>query len=822
MKSLFAICVAILLLGASRAPAQVPVPFQELTVTPAEVRLPDARSRQQLLVTAIGSNSYQYDVTRQVSYTSQDSTIAEVDATGVVRPVMTGKTVMTIRGAGRSVQVPITVGDLTRTPPVSFTNEVMAVLGKAGCNAGNCHGHASGKNGFKLSLRGHDPSFDLHAITRGQMSRRINLIAPESSLILLKATGMVAHGGERRFGIESESHALLHQWLKESARGDIGQAPRLEKIEVTPDYRLLPKTGLQQQLTVRAHFSGGQVRDVTDRAIFELTNEESIEVNGQGLVTGKAVGEGAVLVRFLGKMALSRLIIVEARADFKWSPPRENNFIDKHVFAKLKDRQLLPSDLSSDTEFLRRVSFDAIGLTPTPAEVRAFLADTRPDKRARKIDELLDRPEFADQWAVYWMDLLRADESASVMGRKGVFALSRWLRKAFDRNMPYDEFVRAFVTARGSQFQNPPAAFSRVFRQPNEKAEAIAQLFLGTRLECAQCHDHPFDRWTQNDYQSLYTFFYQVRRKDGPDNPDESQIYLEPERFKTVSLRFLDGSTVTWQTDRDRREALAEWMLGPARMWAAKALVNRVWGKLLGRGIVEPVDDLRFSNPPVNDALWEALAEDFLSVHPSSLGGEGPGVRGHRYNFKHLVRTILNSRTYQLSAQPNASNGADQIHFSHARLRRLTAEQLLDALTRVTGIEEEFQSTPPGYRAAQVAMSYTGSYFLKTFGRPARKGVCTCERSNEPTLPQVLHFLNGATVMKRLQAEGGTLQRLLSAKLSDDQLVEELYLHVLSRLPNDRERRLGRAYLSESKERSQGAEDLLWALLNSRQFVFNH
>jgi len=701
---------------------------------------------------------------------------------------------------------------------VSFVNEVMAVLGKAGCNAGACHGNASGKGGFKLSLRGYNPPADLEAITRDQLGRRVNRVAAEDSLLLQKPAGRVEHGGGQRFGVDSESYRLLYQWLQEGAPGDINQAPQLEKIEVLPEVRILSQPGQTQQLVVRAHFVGGRIRDVTRHAIYELTSEGIVEVNGDGRVTAQAVGEAPVLVRFLGQKALSRILVLRTQPDFAWSNPPANNFIDTHAFAKLKTVQMLPSELSSDTEFLRRVSFDTVGLPPAPAEVRAFLTDQRPDKRSRKIEELLGRPACADVWALYWLDLMRADETPGVMYPKGVWALSRWLRKAVADNMPYDQFVRAFLTARGSQFGNPPTSLSVVFRQPNEKAEAIAQIFLGTRLECAQCHDHPFDRWTQRDYSSLAAFFNQVARKDGQDYYAEGQTYLEPEKSKQVRLRFLDGSEANWPPPdrlapekgdgvRDRRIALANWMFGPAKQWTARALVNRVWGKLLGRGIVEPVDDFRFSNPPINGPLLDALTEDFIA---------------HGYDFRHLVSTILHSRTYQASSRPNTTNGEEQTYFSRATLRRLTAEQLLDGLAQITGIEEEFRGIPAGYRAAQVPTSYTGSYFLKTFGRPPRKSVCTCERSQTPTLPQVLHLMNGPVTMKRLRAEGGTLDRLLKAKLDDNSLIEELYLHALSRLPQPTEIARARAYLIESDDRAQGAEDLFWALLNSQQFLFNH
>lgn len=815
---LFSFAVVFLAVGPALADsAPKPATIQELSVYPAAVKLPDSRATQQLVVSGLQGNGFLTDVTTSVKYELEDSTIASVDVGGIVRPLKQGATAVRISGLGKTARVPVTVGAVELTAPVSFTNEVMAIFGKAGCNMGACHGNASGKGGFKLSLRGYNPAVDLETITRDGFGRRLNPLVPQASLLLQKPAGLVEHGGGQRFGLNSESYRLLHQWLQEGAKGD--NPPRLEKIEVYPEARILPRPGLTQQLAVRAHFTNGMIRDVTDQAIYELINQGIVEIDGRGLVTSKELGEAPVLVRFLGKKALSRITVIQARPDFAWSNPATSNFIDMHVFAKLKAVQVSPSELSSDTEFLRRVSLDALGLPPTPAEIRAFLADQRPDRRSRKIAELLERPEFADQWTLYWLDIMRADETPGVMYPKGVWALSRWLRKAIVDNMPYDQFVRAFLTARGSQLANPPAALSHVYRQPNEKAEAFAQIFLATRLECAQCHDHPFDKWTQGDYTSLTTFFYKVSRGgDGPNYYAEGQIALEPEKDKQVHLRFLDGSEVNWPPPervapgkgeglRDRRIALADWMLGPAKQWTARALVNRVWAKLFGRGIVEPVDDFRFSNPPVNEPLLDALADDFIA---------------HGYDFKRLVSTILDSRTYQASSKPNATNAADQTYFSHAMLRRLSAEQLLDALSQATGIEEEFRAIPAGYRAGQIPTHYTGSYFLKTFGRPPRKSACVCERSQTPTLPQTLHLMNGSTMMKSLRAEGGTLDRLLKGQRNDDLLIEELYLHALSRPPQAAERTRARDFLTQAEDRAQGAEDLFWALLNSRQFLFNH
>lgn len=799
--------------GPLTAEEPFPTTAVRLTIQPAEVHLANARARQQLLVTAQRADGYLEDATRQVSFASADPSIAHVDQTGVVRPGRMGTTAVRVSRLGQATSVKVTVGDLTRTPPVSLTNEVMAVLGKAGCNAGACHGHNSGKGGFKLSLRGYDAAFDLNAITRGQLGRRVNGLAPEDSLILRKPTGALPHEGGQRFDVRSDSYRVLRDWLSEGARADLGQAPRLERIEVLPDYRLLPRPELAQQLAVHAHFANGSVRDVTDQAIYELSHEGVIEVSPRGLVTARREGEAAVLVRFLGQMGVSRFVVIQHQPDFTWAQPPAHNFIDRHTWTKLRQIQVNPSALSSDTEFLRRVSFDTVGLPPTPAEVRAFLADSRMDKRTRKIDELLDRQDFGDIWAAHWLELSGTTESGDSARFKGMWTLSFWLRDAINRNVPYDQFVRSLVAAKGSSLVNPAVAFGNN-RLP--KVEIVPQLFLGIRLECAQCHDHPFDIWKQRDYRALGEFFTGLGKKSGPHDTYscELTLFVPPEhslpweKDRTITLRHLDGRTVTMSVTRDRREVLVDWMFGAAKRQTARALINRVWGRLFGRGIVDPVDDMRFSNPPVNEPLLDALAEDFIA---------------HQYDFKHLVRTILQSRTYQLSSTPNATNAREEMNFSHARLRRLPAEQLLDAIALVTGGDEAFATGPPGLRAIQIPYERTGSRFLSTFGRPdQRRSACECIRSHEATLPQILHLLNGEKLRLQLKAEGGTLDRLLARKPTHNQLVEELYLTVLSRPPNDRERRQGKQYLRDASAIAEGAEDLMWALLTSQEFLFNH
>lgn len=784
-----------------------------LSVEPEVVHLENARARQQLLVTAHRADPYLEDATRKVSFASDDPSIAHVDETGVVRPSRMGTTTLRIAGLDQTASVKVIVGDLTGTPPVSLTNEVMAVLGKAGCNAGACHGHNSGKGGLKLSLRGYDPLFDLKAITRGQLGRRINRLVPEESLLLRKPTGGIAHEGGLRFSTSSDSYRVLRDWLKEGAKADLGQAPRLERIEVSPDYRLLPRPEMSQQLQVRARFVDGSIRDVTDQAIYELSHEGVVEVNPQGVVTAKREGEAAILVRFLGQMGLSRFVVIKHQPDFAWIEPPVQNFIDKHVWTKLRQIQVTPSELSHDAEILRRVSFDAVGLPPTPDEVRAFLADRRPDKRARKVDELLDRQEFGDVWAAHWLELSGTTEDGDSARFKGMWTLSMWLQESINRNLPYDQFVRSLVAGKGSSFTNPAVNFGN---NRLAKVEVVPQLFLGIRLECAQCHDHPFDLWKQRDYRAMGEFFTGLGKKSGPHDTYSSELtlFVPPEtslpweKDKTIALRHLDGTSVIVPTSRDRRETLVDWMFGPAKKQTTRAIVNRVWGKMFGRGIVDPVDDMRFSNPPVNEPLLEALADDF---------------NAHNYDFKHLVRTILNSRTYQLSSVPNATNVREEMNFSHARLRRLPAEQMLDALGAATGGDESFSTGPPGLRAVQIPYERTGSRFLAMFVRPdQRRSPCECIRSHEVTLPQILSLLNGDPLRQKLKVEGGTLERLLAKKLAHDQLVEELYLTILSRLPTDRERQTTKNYFRDTATRAEGAEDLMWALLTSQEFLFNH
>lgn len=700
-------------------------------------------------------------------------------------------------------------GESVTVRPVSFAHDVMGVLGRAGCNSGACHGHNSGKGGFKLSLRGYDPAADHRAIT-GEDFYRIDRDAPDESLIVQKPTAQMEHGGGKRFELDTQYHRMLRRWIEEGAKSDVGTAARLARIEVIPEEVVMPKPG-SQQIHVLAHFADGSTRDVTHLAIFEVSKEGVVETDTGGLVSGTNEGEAAVLVRYLRAKGVARFLVLNHKPDFVFAAPPPRNFIDQHVDAKLRRIQVKPSPPASDAEFLRRVSFDTIGLPPRPEEVRAFLADDSPDQRARKIDELLDREEFAAVWAQYWVERSGTTESGDSARFKGMWTLYYWIRDAVDRNMPYDEFVRALVTAKGSSLHQPAMTFT-THRLP--KNETVAQLFLGVRLECAQCHDHPFDVWTQSDYQALGKFFEGVADKEGALDAFGREIrrFVPPERFlpwekdKLETLRHLDGSTAQVPATRDRRESLVDWMFSAAQEQTARALVNRVWGRMFGRGIVEPVDDMRFSNPPVNEPLLDALAKDFIQ---------------HEWDFKHLVRTILNSGTYQRSSIPDATNAGDRMNFSHAYLRRLSAEQLLDAVAQVTGVDESFNVAPPGTRAME--LPYSGSRFLTLFGRPQeRASPCECIRSAETTLPQIMHLLAGETILEKLQAEEGKLAALVASMPDNEPLIEDLYLLVLSRFPSEEEADQALRYFSNGLARDQAAEDLAWALLSSSEFLLNH
>ncbi len=710
---------------------------------------------------------------------------------------------------------------------VSFRNDVMAVLSKGGCNQGACHGNLNGKGGFKLSLRGEDPALDFAALTRGGFSRRTDPHRPADSLLLLKAVGAVPHEGGKRFGADAPEYDLLYRWVAAGTPPDAAATPTLLGLDVTPSQQVAFEPLDRVALRVRARFGDGSVRDVTRLACYEPSNTLT-SVGPDGVARREGFGETAVLVRFLDRQATARLAWVPERKGFVWQAPPAVNYVDEHVDAKLRSLRLRPSDLAPDAVFLRRVSLDTLGVLPTADEARAFLADARPDKRARLIDRLLERPEFADFWALKWSDLLRSEEK--VLDRKGVQALHRWLRQSFLDGKPLDELARDVIAARGSTYADPAANFYRALRDPQARAEAVAQVFLGVRVQCARCHTHPFDRWTQDDYYGLAAFFARVqyrvvenRRRDRFDTHEfdgEQVVWLaregevkHPRSGGAVRPRFPSAGDAV-DPEGDRTRALAEWVTRPDNPYFARAQANRVWYHFMGRGLVDPIDDFRDSNPPVNGPLLDALARDLVA---------------HKYDLRYLARTILMSRTYQLSAVPNDTNGDDESNFSHALVRGLQAEQLLDAVARVTGVSVKFNGYPEGIRAGQLPgvravpardrRASDGERFLQVFGKPERSLTCECERSEDATLAQAFQMMSGELLNRALGEPNNRLGRLLAAGASDRAIVEELYLAALSRRPGEKELRAETAHVAKAKDRRAALEDVAWGLLNAKEFL---
>jgi hypothetical protein len=710
---------------------------------------------------------------------------------------------------------------------VSFVHDVVPALSRGGCNMGACHGNLNGKGGFKLSLRGEDPDFDYVSITRDNLGRRADALNPGESLLLRKAVGSVPHQGGVRFGSESLEYKLIARWIEQGLRPTPANAPRLVGLTITPTESILVEP--QAELTVRAvaRFSDGTTRDVTKLCFFEPSAPGIVTVDANGLVRRQSFGQVALSVRYLDQQQTVRLAFVPARPDFVWQAVPANNFIDRLTFAQHQALRMQPAELADDHVFLRRVYLDTIGLLPTADEARAFLNDPRPDKRARVIDALLDRPEFADYWAMKWCDLLRNEEKR--LDRKGVNVFHRWIRESIAQNKPFNEFARELIAARGSTYEQPAANYYRALRDPLTRAEATAQVFLGVRIGCARCHNHPFDRWTMQDYYSFAAFFARVQyrlvgntRNDRFDEHefkgeqivwvDRSSEMLHPRSKQPVAPRFLGDARPV--PEGDRLQALADWLADPRNPFFARTQVNRIWYYLLGKGLVDPNDDFRQSNPPAIPELLDALTSEFVQSG---------------FNLKHMVRTILNSRTYQLAAKAHPTAVDDEVNFTHAIVQQLEAEQLLDAIAQVTGKAVRFNSYPLGMRAVQLpslqdhanlaARPFTDAErFLRIFGRPDRLLSCDCERAEDTTLVQSFQLITGQLVNDLLSAPDNRIGRLLAEGKSNEQIVEEFYLAALSRYPTPAEQSAAREILQRS-DRRQALEDIVWALLNSKEFV---
>ena len=708
-------------------------------------------------------------------------------------------------------------------PSVTFDQDVMAVLSKAGCNWGACHANANGKGGLKLSLRGEDPQFDFDALVRQHQSRRVNLIDPDASLILQKPSGKLPHQGGVRFSADSLEYQTLRAWLAAGAPGPGDAKVEVTRLEVSPLQAVIAAP--EESVTIRAvaHYSDGSSRDVSRLAVYETTTN-SVEVTPDGTVRRIDFGETTVIVRYLQHQIPVRLAFIEAASNFEWSPLPAENFVDEHIDAKLRQLRVAPSPVCDDATFVRRAYHDVLGLLPTADEARSFVESTNADKRKALVDQLLQRPEFAEHFALKWSDLLRNEEK--VLDPRGVDTFHAWIRDSIAAGKPMDQFVREILSARGSTYEHPPANFYRAVRDPTSRGETVARLFLGVRLQCARCHNHPFDRWTQDDYYSWSAVFARIdykiidnKKADKLDLNafDGEQIVLVTDKGELKNARtgkdaqpiLLGASPLS--DEQDRLEQLAAWTTSPENELFVKSQVNFVWYHLMGRGLVEPLDDFRLTNPPTNPELLDALARDFVASG---------------FDLRHLIRTIMSSRAHQASALPNETNEADE-NYSRAILRRLPAETLLDAQCQVLDAPTRFQGYPVGTRAGQVrginrGKLTSGDRFLRTFGKPERLLACECERSNETTLKQAFVLIGDEDFSDRLKKSGNRLDRLAKSDLSPSEIVDELYWTALSRAPSEDERRFAEAALASSDDRFAALQDLTWALLNSKEFLFRH
>ena len=689
----------------------------------------------------------------------------------------------------------------------NFENDISPLLTRHGCNASQCHGKAEGQNGFKLSVFGYDALADWRAFTAESKGRRTSAAAPEQSLFLAKASGAMPHQGGARIPASSPDYETIRAWLAAGAPFGSTNDARVVKVELEPRERILA-VGSKLQLHVNATYSDGHKADVTRFCVFQSNNDSLAKVDEHGAVSiGSLPGQTSVMARYLGEVTSFMAIVPRPGKPVGNAGFAEFNFIDRHVNAHLKKLNLRPSDVCDDATFLRRAHLDIIGTLPTAAEARRFLADESSDKRGQLVESLLKRPEFADFWALKWADLLRVDRQK--LGQRDAYAYYRWIRDQFAANRPLDQFARALLTAEGPLDDAPAGHFYKVVTRPGDMANAVSQVFLGIRLACAECHHHPFDRWSQTDYYGMSGLFAQVSIRKGALGEtllaEGNPATKHPRTGENVPPHAMDAEPA--KDIGDRRRALAEWFTAPENPWFARNLANRLASHFLGRGVIEPVDDVRATNPAGNPALLDALAA---------------AVVESRFDLKQFIRTLTASRTYQLSATPNDTNAQDEQNYSRALFKRIPAEVLLDAVSQVTGVPEKFEGVPAGARAIQLWDSQTQHYFLKLFGRPVRATACECERSTDATVAQVLHLLNAPGIQAKLTHETGSVALLAATQRDDRALVEELYLACFSRPPTASEHAAAAKHLQSSPNRRAATEDLAWSLLNSLEFIFNH
>ena len=808
------------------APAAPPLPaIRSLKLEPATLTLKDARDERRVLVLGVIDGGKTIDLTSDAKFTT-DATCVEIVPSGYVKPKATGSAEISVKAGGQQAKLTVNV-ESAEARRIDFVRDIQPVLAKAGCNQGTCHGSAKGKNGFKLSLRGYDPEYDYAALVNDLSGRRFNRVNVDDSLMLLKPLGEVPHEGRQAIKPGSREHQLIRQWILEGTKFDSVAKGRAKSIELLPKESEMDLAGRSQQFLVIAKYADGSTRDVTRDAHFSVSNIEVTEVNAAGVVKGLRRGEAALLVRYEGIYGTALITIMGDRSGYQWTDVPENNLIDQHVNAKLRKMKILPSELTSDGEFARRVYLDLTGLPPKVEKIRPFLEDKTPskEKREKLIDELLGSNDYIEFWANKWADLLQCNSEN--LGQKSVWLYRNWIRQQVADNTPYDKFVRSLLTAKGSSYENPAVNYLRVLREPGKMTEDVSQTFLGVRFNCNKCHDHPFEKWTQNQYYELGAYFAQVGFKKGQVGKEvifaeaggsfvvtsEEIVYHkydggEVKHLKTDAVmvpKVPVGDAKSIAAGADRRVPMVDWLVAPENPFFAKSMANRIWSYFLGRGIIDPVDDIRASNPASNPELLDALTAKFVK--------DG-------FDLRKLMKTICQSRTYQLSIVKNKWNEDDTINFSHAHPRRLSAEQMVDALALATGTKPKLAGIPSGMRAAQIPDGMVaGNDFLQLFGRPKRQSACECERSSSLTLSHALSLINGPTISEAVAAPDSRVAKLVKTEKDDRKLVEDIYLSCLSRPPTEKE--LKAVEFKSGADRLEVAQDLAWALLNSPAFLFN-
>jgi hypothetical protein len=796
-----------------------------LISNPAEVGLQGNFARAQLVIVEADPaaemkvSRKSNDVTSLAKFESSDPAIVTVTASGQLRAQKDGAAKIKVSHGAQQLEVPVTVSGVKDQPSISYLEQIRPILARNGCAMAACHAAQHGQGGFKLSVFGFEPSKDRVAMIRDSIGRRVSLVEPEQSLLLLKPTMQTPHGGGKRLEKGAVDYQMLVAWIRGGAPAPAKEENAVTRLEVFPKERL-GQVGMSQQLRVDAIYADGQRQDVTHWSKFDSMDDGIVNVTKDGLVTTVGKGQGGVMVRFEGQ-ADTTLFVIPYAEKIELAGWQNNNQIDELAARKFRELGIEPSALCDDATFFRRAFLDAIGTLPKTEETKAFLESTDPDKRKKLVDRLLGltgdpaqdiyNDAYAAYWSLKWSDLLR--NTSADLGEQGMWSMHNWIRESFRTNKPFDQFVRELITARGSLYSVGPANFFRINRDAPALAETTAQLFLGVRMECAKCHHHPFEKYSQEDYYGLAAFFSRV----GTKNSEEFGLFggeqvvvvrdagdvRHPLTNQLMKPKALEADEM--EHPLDRRMPLATWLTGKENTYFARNVVNRYVAYLLGRGLVEPVDDLRSTNPPSNPALMDALSKQFVESN---------------FNLKLLMREIMNSRLYQLDSQPTASNAADNVFYSHYTVKRLTAEPLVDALDRVTGVQTKYKNLPLGTRAIELPDAEYGDYFLATFGKPKRVSICECERPLDPSLSQALHTLNGDTLASKIADKNGRLAKLIAAKKPPEEIIEEIYLAALCRFATAAEQEQALQFLNENENKEEVYQDLLWALINSKQFLF--